>query len=69
MQLNQIQFKKKFRDAFFLHFEQQKPIVRVFRTGFAEKGTGFVIRLSFFDKGTHIGCRFFKAVSATNSIG
>ena len=60
VRLNQIQFKKKTQDAFFLHFEQQKPIVRVLRTGFAEKEQDLLFGLVFLIKALTLAAAFLR---------
>lgn len=45
---------------FFLHFEQQKPIVRVFRTGFAEKEQDLLFGLVFLIKALTLAAAFLR---------
>ena len=60
VRLNQIQFLKKAQDAFFLHFEQQKPIVRVLRTGFAEKEQDLLFGLVFLINALTLAAAFLR---------
>ena len=56
-----IKSKRKFfyKDAFFLHFEQQKPIDIFFRLGLAEKGHVLLFGLVFLMKSVILEDAFF----------
>ena len=57
-----IKSKRKifYEDAFFLHFEQQKPIVRVLRTGFAEKEQDLLFGLVFLINALTLAAAFLR---------
>jgi hypothetical protein len=65
-----IKSKRKifYEDAFFLHFEQQKPIDIFFRLGFAEKGHVLLFGLAFFDEICNIRRRFLCAIRTAYTV-
>ena len=58
--LNQIHSQKNYEDAFFLHLEQQKPIVSFLRTGFAERGQVLLFGFAFLMNLLTLAVAFFK---------